>query len=605
MRDAETTLAIIRERGKRGLHLENVYRRLYNPDLYLRAYGRIYRNAGAMTEGTTEETVDAMSMGKFEAIIERLRLERHRWTPVRRTYIPKKGGKLRPLGIPTWSDKLLQEVMRSILEAYYEPQFSPHSHGFRPERGCHTALREIHNCWAGVKWFIEGDIKGCFDDIDHTILLSILREKIHDNRFMILVENLLEAGYLEQWDYRPTCSGTPQGGIISPLLANVYLDRLDKFVEQTLIPEFTKGKGKRHDPEYWKLWRRIKRLSDQGATEDDLRPLKREWRNHRSNDQFDPNYRRLRYIRYADDLLLGFDGPRSEAEEIKTRLKEFLHDHLKLELSQEKTLITHAGTEQARFLGYHISVFNDVQSRERRGASGHIVLRVPPQVVEEKVARYMKDGEPISRFELTHDTDFSIVNAYGLEYRGIVQYYAYARNRYWFNRLHWVMWRSLFKTLGRKHQTTTRQLVKKFSGLAISKTGKRVKCIRVIVEREGKQPLVAQFGGISLTPDPFVEIEDNLMDRDRTVHHCEIEQRLLADECEICGSREDVQVHHVRKLADLNTKGRTERPYYIKVMASRRRKTLVVCHACHVAIHAGRPTRKPLERTRITGEPDD
>jgi group II intron reverse transcriptase/maturase len=216
MRDAETTLAIIRERGKEGLLLEDVYRRLYNPDLYLRAYGRIYRNAGAMTEGTTDETVDGMSQRKIEDTIELLRNERYRWTPVRRVLIPKKNGKTRPLGIPTWSDKLLQEVMRSILEAYYEPQFSTHSHGFRPERGCHTALREIFCTWSGTVWFIEGDIKGCFDNIDHSILLSILRERIHDNRFLNLVTNLLKAGYLEQWTYRPTLSGTPQGGIVAP-----------------------------------------------------------------------------------------------------------------------------------------------------------------------------------------------------------------------------------------------------------------------------------------------------------------------------------------------------------------------------------------------------
>ena len=217
MRDAETTLLIIEDRGKKNLPLENVYRRLYNPDLYLRAYGRLYRTEGAMTQGTTEETVDGMSQEKILDIIEKLECERYRWTPVRRTYIEKKGStKMRPLGIPTWTDKLLQEVMRSILEAYYEPQFSPSSHGFRPRRGCHTALKEIFHTWTGTRWFIEGDIKGCFDNIDHTVLLSIIREKIHDNRFLILVENLLKAGYLEKWDYRPTLSGTPQGGIITP-----------------------------------------------------------------------------------------------------------------------------------------------------------------------------------------------------------------------------------------------------------------------------------------------------------------------------------------------------------------------------------------------------
>src|SRR3954452_9489807 len=292
MRNADTTLAIIRERGKLGLHLEDVYRRLYNPDLYLRAYGRIYRNDGALTEGTTEETLDGMSMKRIMDIIESLLHERYRWDPVRRAYVPKKGGKRRPLGIPTGSDKLLQEVMRSILEAYYEPQFSPNSHGFRPERGCHTALKDIYHAWTGTKWFIEGDIEGCFDNIDHTIMMSILQEKIHDNRFLILVENLLKAGYLEQWDYRPTLSGTPQGGIVSPLLANIYLDRLDEFVERTLIPEHTRGEGKRSNPEYQRILRWIQRLKTQGASSEAIKPLRKRLRVIPTRKEFDEGYRR-------------------------------------------------------------------------------------------------------------------------------------------------------------------------------------------------------------------------------------------------------------------------------------------------------------------------
>ena len=226
-------------------------------------------------------------------------------------------------------------------------------------------------------------------------------------------------------------------------------------------------------------------------------------------------------------------------------------------------------------------------------AAGYAQLSIPPQVLEEKIARYTVGGEPVARAELTHDDDFSIVARYGSEYRGFVQYYAYARNRFWLNRLHWVMWRSLFKTLGAKHRTTTRQLVKRFTAKTITKNGV-AKCVQVVVEREDKPPLVTRFGGIALTPEPFAEIEDLLLDRDRLfIGRNEIVQRLLADACELCGSREEVQVHHVRKLADLQVKGREERPYYVEVMSSRRRKTLVVCKECHAAIHAGKPTRKP------------
>src|SRR5215204_1096002 len=176
MQRAELILDVYRQRGSRGLPVEGIYRQLFNPDLYLRAYGRIYRNDGAMTPGVTGETVDGMSRGKIDALIADLRAERFRWTPVRRVEIPKRNGKMRPLGIPTWRDKLLQEVVRSLLDAYYEPQFSDSSHGFRPGRGCHSALTAIAKTWAGTKWFIEGDIKGCFDNIDRNVLLSILRE---------------------------------------------------------------------------------------------------------------------------------------------------------------------------------------------------------------------------------------------------------------------------------------------------------------------------------------------------------------------------------------------------------------------------------------------
>lgn len=216
MRDAETVLGIIRECGRRGLPLEDVYRQLFNPSLYLLAYGKISRNAGALTPGTTAETVDGMSRAKIDAIIEAVRYERYRWAPARRVYIPKANGKRRPLGMPTWSDKLLQEVIRMLLEAYYEPQFSDASHGFRPGRGCHTALQQIRDVWTGTTWFIEGDISGCFDTIDHAVLLSILRERIKDNRFLGLIDGLLRAGYLEEWRYHKTYSGTPQGGIVSP-----------------------------------------------------------------------------------------------------------------------------------------------------------------------------------------------------------------------------------------------------------------------------------------------------------------------------------------------------------------------------------------------------
>lgn len=215
MQSAKTVLSVLRERGRRGLPLNELYRQLFNPQLYLVAYGRLYSNKGAMTPGVDAETVDGMSMGKIRSIIDALRHERYRFTPVKRVYIPKKNGKRRPLGLPTWSDKLVGEVIRLLLEAYYEPQFSERSHGFRPGRGCHTALGDVASSWTGSSWFIEGDIAQCFDQLDHSVMLDTLGEKIHDNRFLRLLRNMLHAGYLEDWVWNATLSGAPQGGVAS------------------------------------------------------------------------------------------------------------------------------------------------------------------------------------------------------------------------------------------------------------------------------------------------------------------------------------------------------------------------------------------------------
>ena len=390
MQDAETVLNVIRERGERGLPLENIYRLLYNRNLYLRAYGRLYSNQGAMTKGTTAETVDGMSLAKIDRIINELRYERFRWTPVRRVNIPKPNGKTRPLGIPTWTDKLLQEVIRMILEAYYEPQFSDHSHGFRPDRGCHTALSEVVTHWTGVRWFVEGDIKGCFDNIDHEVLLSVLGEKLHDNRFLRLLKYLLKAGYMEDWHYGRTLSGTPQGGVVSPILANIYLDRLDKYVETVLIPAHTRGTGRKYN----RQWVNVKNLSGyyrKVGNHAKATALRKQMQQLPSSDPCDPDYRRLRYVRYADDFVLGFIGPKAEAGQITESSETFLRDSLRLELSREKTLITHATSQAARFLSYELvnQQANDNLDRNgRRKVNGRIGLRVPAKVIEQHCQAY-------------------------------------------------------------------------------------------------------------------------------------------------------------------------------------------------------------------------
>jgi group II intron reverse transcriptase/maturase len=319
-----------------------------------------------------------MSLGKIERIIDALRHERYRFTPARRVYIPKKNGKKKPLGLPSWSDKLIGEVVRLLLEAYYEPQFSDRSQGYRPHRGCHTALTEVSKKWTGTTWFIESDIADCFGSFDHNIMLSILAEKIHDGRFLRLLRNMLQAGYLQDWVYNATLSGVPQGGVVSPLLSNIYPHKLDTFVEHVLIPEYTRGDARAANPKYHRMENQLayrRHRKDHAAVTE----LRRTMRSTPSINTTDPGFRRLRYVRYCDDHLLGFTGPKAEAEEIKTRLATFLREDLTLELSQPKTLITHARTGAARYLGYDITIqhANHKITHGRRNVNATVGLRVP------------------------------------------------------------------------------------------------------------------------------------------------------------------------------------------------------------------------------------
>jgi group II intron reverse transcriptase/maturase len=588
MRNAETVLDVIRERGRRGLPIERLYRQLFNPQLFLLAYGRIYANKGSMTPGVTPETVDGMSLAKIGAIIDALRGERYRWRPVKRVHIPKKNGKTRPLGLPTWSDKLVAEVVRLLLEAYYDVQFSDRSHGFRPGRGCHTALDEVVNVWKGTHWFIEGDISDCFGSLDHQVMTSILAEKIHDGRFLRLVSNMLTAGYLEDWRWHATLSGAPQGGVASPILSNIYLDRLDRFVEQSLLPEYNHGQRRRRNPAYVAVDNAIERAKRRGDREA-VQLLRQRRRGLPSQDPNDPDYRRLRYARYADDWLLGFAGPRHEAEQIKTRIATFLREQLKLELSHSKTLITHAASQAARFLGYEIKTQHaDTKiTRGRRAVNGAVGLFVPRDVIRQRCARYMSKGKPAQRGPLLHDNDFTIVAKYQAEYRGLVQYYLLAQDVFRLEKLRWVMETSMLKTLAGKHKSTVTKMAAKYKTVIDTPDGKRT-CFQVTVHRDrGRKPLVARFGGIPLKRQRTAVLTD-LSPITASTKRNELIHRLLAGRCELCESTDRLEVHHLRKLADLKRHDRPDRPTWVHLMAKRRRKTLVICRACHEDIHAGR-----------------
>ena len=584
MQEAEAVLSVLRDRGRKGLPLTQLYRQMFNRSLYLLAYGNIYPNKGAMTPGTCGETADGMSEAVIGEIISLMRSERYRFAPARRVYIPKKNGKLRPLGIPSWRDKLVGEVVRLILEAVYEPAFSPRSHGFRKGRGCHTALRDIRESWTGTTWFIEGDISDCFGSIDHEILMQILGERTGDQRFLRLIGGMLKAGYMEDWEYHDTLSGTPQGGVVSPILSNIYLHKLDEFVEEELIPQYTRGEVRSRNPEYERVRGQMTAAQRRGDRAG-ARKFRQQMRTFPAGDPMDPGYRRLHYCRYADDHILGFTGPKAEAEKIKDRLARFLRETLRLELNQDKTLITHARSGAARFLGYEIIVqhANNRLTGGRRKTNGKVALRVPLDVIKAKCAPYRQQGKPWHRPRLQNLDDYDIVRIYGAEYRGVVNYYLLAQDAWRLNTLRWNAETSMLKTLAAKHRSTVTRMATRHKAAVSTRDGQRT-CFEARKKRDGRKDLVARFGGIPLRQHRSAVIIDPAP---VPVHAPprELIHRLRRRWCELCEHGATVIVHQVARLADLRQPGPGQ-PAWAALMTRMRRKTLVVCADCHEHIHA-------------------
>lgn len=568
-----------------------LYRYLLRPDLYYVAYKKLYSNNGASTKGVDDDTADGFSEEKVLKIIERLASETYMPSPVRRTYIEKRNGKMRPLGIPTFTDKLVQEVLRMVLEAVYEPIFLNTSHGFRPQRSCHTALKEIKQSFCGTRWFVEGDIKGCFDNINHNTLVGFISEKIKDARLIKLIYKFLKAGYLEDWKYNNTYSGTPQGGIISPILANIYLHELDKYIEK-LKTEFDKKAERNRTPEYsslqWKLSEMRKKLktsteADKQLLLSSIKETKSELLKTPSKSQTD---KKLKYIRYADDFLIGVNGDKQDCEWIKSTLSDYIRNTLKMELSEEKTLITHSDTP-ARFLGYDVKVRRNEKIKPakngftKRTLHNKVELNVP---LKDKIEKFLfnnraivqKNGafEPCSRGSLTRLTDLEIVSAYNSELRGICNYYHLASNFKQLNYFAYLMEYSCLKTLAHKHKSSTAKIIDKF------RDKKGGWCIPYATKDKEKQLYFARYQD-SLKS----KISDDVI-QNRALQHfhttTSFESRLKVKVCELCGTTESehYEIHHINKVKNLKGKERWE-----QAMIAKRRKTIVVCRKCHKDIH--------------------
>ncbi len=597
-------LGIMHKLGTEHKTVSKVFRRMLDINLFIAAYTELAKNKGRLTPGIDNVTIDGTSINKLEKLIEKLRNKEFKWTPVKRVFIPKKNSHdKRTLGIPAWEDRVVQMVLKMVLESYYEPIFRQSSHGFRPNKGCHTALHQIRTIWQGTKWYIEGDIKGCFDNIPHETILKLLSERFEDNQLLSLIKGMLEAGYMEKWTLNETYSGTPQGGVVSPLLANIVLHELDKFIEDKLLPTHTRGKNRKTNKEYANLAYRINKLTWQGKTEEAAK-LRKTLRTSSYSDAMDNDYRRLRYIRYADDFILGYIGSKEEAEHIKDYIRIWLKQELGLTLNIEKTTITNSLQERAQFLGYEIyNIYGDKaevrQSAKglmfkRRTVNGQVQLKVPSKVVDEWISKYSKNGKPIHRNTYLVMSDFEIIHAYGSEWRGLVNYYALANNIHTLREVEWTMLQSLTATLAGKHQTTRTKIRERYE---TTEEGKKAIVCAIPNPKNPDKPLKAIMGGIPLTikRNQFDEDVDKLIWKPK-YGRTELTSRLIAHKCEICGSTEKVEVHHIRSIKQLKQQFRNkELPEWVETMSARNRNTLVVCFKCHRNIHYGRYDGKKVQ----------
>jgi RNA-directed DNA polymerase len=591
----------ISDASMKGYPIRNLYRQMYMPEIWQEAYARIYSNKGAVTKGVNQNTLDGFSSERVEKIIQALKEEKYRFSPARRTYIPKRSNsKLRPLGIPTGDDKLVQEVVRILLERIYEPIFSKDSHGFRPNKSCHTALEQIQREWAGIKWFIEFDIKGFYDNMDHEVMIQLLKKKIDDKRFIKLIGLMLKAGYLEDWKYQPTYSGTPQGGVVSPILSNIYLHELDTFIEE-LSYQFTKGKKRERNPEYQQVKYQKscirKEIDLLGRTPEliaKLKALDRIQKTLPSSNQHDPDYRRLRYCRYADDFLIGVIGTLDEAKEIEAVIKTFLEKELRLIVSEDKTGI-HTGKEGVEFLSYGIVVnrgdkIMKVKAGNRYTRKRTIVDCIKLFVPEDRPRKFCQkygygnweEISPIQRLPLCIASDVEIIQLHNAELSGFANYYLLAKDvKAKMNRLEYMSNYSLFKTLACKHKTRITKIMAKL---------KRGNNYVHFYEVKGELRYVRVFKRKHMANKPSNCATDEIPNINCLISpRSELVKRLNTRICEYC-RRSDVALesHHVHKLKDLRKKPNLQK--WEEIMIARSRKTLVICKECHNLLHAGQLT---------------
>ena len=606
MRNPTEVLKSLTEKSKDETYrFQRLYRNLYNPEFYWLAYKNIYANDGSMTAGADGTTIDGMGNERIEGIIMSLRDRSYQPKPARREYIAKKNSsKKRPLGIQSGNDKLVQEVVKMILESIYEPVFSDKSHGFRPNRSCQTALMQIQKTFTGTNWFVEGDIHACFDSFDHQVVIKLLRKRIDDEAFIQLIWKFLKAGYMEQWTFGRTYSGVPQGSGVSPVLCNVYLNELDRYMEKYAMEFNTKAQKKRFATAYrrsvdrtYKYRKKGKEIWETLTPEErkirsrTLKKLEREEKSITPTIPKDADYKRIQYTRYADDFLIGVIGSKQDAEKVKQDVKTFLWETLKLEMSDAKTKVTHTG-DRARFLGYDITVSRSqnlkkkADGRVQRCQTGVVKLLVPREKWVGKLIEYRamkikinENGKErfvaLHRGKLVNQRDIEILARYNAEVRGLYNYYSIANDSFKIGRFANVMKYSKYKTFACKYKTNVHEIKRRyfvndlFTVAYDTKSGRKT----TTFYKDGfkRKEKATKFDNVSELPQFSKYAKTNTL-----------KQRVERHTCELCHKDcRNLEIHQVKKLKDL--KGDAE---WVLLMRKRRRKTLVVCPECHSLIHS-------------------
>ena len=609
MRNPNHVLESLRKQAcNESYQFDRLYRNLYNLEFYLEAYAKIAQSQGSMTAGTDGTTLDDMSTPRIERLIGKLKNHTYQPNPARRTYIAKQSNpaKTRPLGIPSTDDKLVQEIVRMILEAIYEPTFSKNSHGFRQERSCHTALTQVQKTFTGAKWIIEGDITACFDSFDHHVLIEILRKRIKDEYFIALMWKMLKAGYMEQWTYHNTFSGTPQGSGCSPILANIYLNELDKFMAEYKTGfDIQTTKIRKVNLAYQRLSKNCRtrlaqakrlqftdRKTERNAIITEFKSLRKKRLTIPPRPVEDREYRKIQYNRYADDFVIGIIGSKSDAQKVKDDIRDFLQNCLKLTLSEEKTKVTHS-SELVRYLGYDFTISRDNNVKRdkngklRKAWYGDVELYVPHEkwfkkLLEYKALKISKDSsgkekwKSLHRGKLVNMSKEAIVRKYNAEILGIYNFYRLARNVSVLNDFYFIMKGSIYRTFAAKYKSSFSKIKAEYeiNGVFSIKYNTKYGTKLCELYHDGfVRKEEALFGDVDILPEYRIQERPN-----------SLAKRLRSGKCEMCGiSTHDIHMHHVKRLKDLTGKNEFE-----VVMMEKRRKSLALCSECFEKSHAYR-----------------